>query len=85
LKLPPEAYPEQWQIPKPYLQLPLNPMQAPSFYHITILPAILNPAEADSKLTRKLKEAGNFLEIPVLDHIIITSESYLSMADEGLL
>ncbi|CAN5218227.1 JAB domain-containing protein [soil metagenome] len=45
----------------------------------------LKPSEADLKLTRKLKEAGNFLEIPVLDHIIITSESYLSMADEGLL
>ncbi len=43
------------------------------------------PSEADIKLTKKLKEAGSFLEIPVLDHIIITSESYLSMADEGLL
>ncbi len=43
------------------------------------------PSEADIKLTKKLKEAGSFLEMPVLDHIIITSESYLSMADEGLL
>lgn len=45
----------------------------------------LKPSEADLRLTKKLKEAGTFLEIPVLDHIIITSEGYLSMADEGLL
>jgi DNA repair protein RadC len=45
----------------------------------------LKPSEADLRLTKKLKEAGTFMEQPVLDHIIITSESYLSMADEGLL
>jgi hypothetical protein len=36
-------------------------------------------------LTKRLKEAGNFLNISVLDHIIITSEAYYSFADEGLL
>jgi len=45
----------------------------------------LNPSQADINLTKDLKAAGKFLHIPVLDHIIITSESYYSFADEGLL
>lgn len=43
------------------------------------------PSEADIQLTRKLKEAGLFLDITVLDHIIVTTEGYLSFADEGLI
>jgi DNA repair protein RadC len=45
----------------------------------------LKPSQADMDLTKKLKEAGKFLEVSVLDHIIITSEAYYSFADEGLL
>lgn len=45
----------------------------------------LTPSEADMRLTRKLKEAGSFLDLPVLDHIIVTSEAYYSFADEGVL
>ena len=45
----------------------------------------LNPSQADVDLTKKLREAGRFLEITVLDHIIVTSEAYYSFADEGLL
>lgn len=45
----------------------------------------LTPSQADIDLTRKLKEGGKFLEISVLDHIILTSEAYFSFADEGLL
>jgi DNA repair protein RadC len=45
----------------------------------------LNPSDADLKLTQKLKEGGKFLEIPVLDHIIVTSEGYYAFADEGVL
>jgi DNA repair protein RadC len=45
----------------------------------------LKPSDADLKLTQKLKEGGKFLEIPVLDHIIVTSEGYYSFADEGLM
>jgi DNA repair protein RadC len=45
----------------------------------------LTPSQADINLTSKMKEAGKFLEIPVLDHIIVTNESYYSFADEGLL
>ncbi|HEX5170955.1 MAG TPA: JAB domain-containing protein [Cyclobacteriaceae bacterium] len=45
----------------------------------------LNPSQADMDLTKKMKEAGRFLEVSVLDHIILTTEAYFSFADEGLL
>ena len=45
----------------------------------------LKPSQADINLTKKMKEAGNLLEIPVLDHIIFSDEGYLSFADEGML
>ena len=45
----------------------------------------LTPSQADKDLTRKLKEAGRFLDIPVLDHLIVTDRTYLSFADEGIL
>ena len=43
------------------------------------------PSEADIRLTRNLKEAGDLLRIKVLDHIILTSESYYSFADENMI
>ena len=45
----------------------------------------LKPSKADEELTRKIKNGGLLLDITVLDHIIMTSESYFSFADEGLL
>lgn len=42
-------------------------------------------SEADKHITRKLKEAGKHLDIPVLDHVIVTEQSYFSFADEGIL
>jgi len=45
----------------------------------------LTPSQADIDLTRKIKEGGKLLEIQLLDHIIITSESYYSFSDEGIL
>ena len=42
-----------------------------------------NPSDADLKITTRIKEGGKLLDIDVPDHIILTSESYLSMADEG--
>ncbi|MFQ3326009.1 MAG: DNA repair protein RadC [Salibacteraceae bacterium] len=45
----------------------------------------LKPSQADINLTKKMKESGNILDIPVLDHIIIAENSYFSFADEGLL
>ena len=43
----------------------------------------LQPSDADSRLTQKIKAAGNQLDITLLDHIILTKESYYSFADEG--
>ena len=46
----------------------------------------LNPSESDTKLTQKIKEAGNLMDIQLLDHLILTMEdSYYSFADNGLL
>ena len=45
----------------------------------------LKPSNADIELTKKLKNAGLFLDLPILEHIILTKEGYLSFADEGLM
>lgn len=45
----------------------------------------IHPSEADISLTRKLKNAGEFLDITVMDHLIITDDRYYSFADEGRL
>jgi DNA repair protein RadC len=38
----------------------------------------LTPSEAYKDINKKIKEAGKFLDIPVLDHLILTPESYLT-------
>ena len=43
------------------------------------------PSESDIKLTKKLKEGGNLIEVAVLDHIIISEKSFYSFADEGII
>ena len=45
----------------------------------------LAPSDADRQITRKIKEASKILDITLLDHLIITAESYYSFADEGIL
>jgi DNA repair protein RadC len=45
----------------------------------------LKPSTQDERLTQKLKTLGTMLDIPVLDHVIITKNSYFSFADEGVL
>ena len=45
----------------------------------------LKPSQADMQLTKKLKESGKILDIPVLDHIIIAEKGYYSLADEGMM
>ena len=45
----------------------------------------LKQSHSDEALTSKISEAGKFLDIQVIDHIIVTSEGYYSFADEGLL
>lgn len=45
----------------------------------------LKPSAEDITITKKVKEAGDLMSIQLLDHLIITQNSYLSFADEGLL
>ncbi len=45
----------------------------------------LLPSEADKDLTDHLYQAGKFLKIPVLDHLIVTETGYYSFLDSGLL
>ena len=45
----------------------------------------LKPSRADEDLTNKIKYAAQFHDIKVLDHVIVSSDSYYSFTDEGLL
>lgn len=45
----------------------------------------LHPSQADIELTTKVKQAGQVLDIRVLDHLIVTNAGYYSFADEGLI
>lgn len=45
----------------------------------------LRPSEADTQLTKKIKAAGTYLDIAVLDHVIFSNDGYYSFADKGLL
>jgi DNA repair protein RadC len=46
----------------------------------------INPSESDTRLTQKIKEAGNIMDIQLLDHLILTMDgAYYSFADNGLL
>ena len=46
----------------------------------------LKPSEADIKLTKKIDQSGQIMNIQLLDHIIVCNDgTYLSFKDEGLL
>lgn len=45
----------------------------------------LRPSEEDIRLTKKLVEAGKFMEITVQDHVIVCSTGYYSFADNGMM
>lgn len=45
----------------------------------------MEASDADLKITRKIKNAAEVMDISVLDHIIIGQNSYLSLADEGMM
>ena len=45
----------------------------------------LKPSDADLKITKKIAQAGEYLEIKLLDHVIVTKDAYYSFADEGKL
>jgi DNA repair protein RadC len=47
----------------------------------------LKPSRVDEDLTKRIKEAAHYMDIKVLDHIILgsTDDAYFSFADEGIL
>ncbi|WP_457618462.1 RadC family protein [Lutibacter sp.] len=45
----------------------------------------LEASSADKSITKKIKQAGETLDIKVLDHLIITENAYFSFADENIL
>ena len=44
-----------------------------------------SPSPEDLTITRRLKEAGELIGIPVLDHIIIGNGEFVSFVERGLL
>ena len=45
----------------------------------------INPSEADIKLTRSIKDGLRFLDIQLVDHIILSDTEYYSFSDNGTL
>lgn len=45
----------------------------------------LKPSKEDINLTNRMRECGKLLGIPVLDHIIVSDESYFSMRENGFM
>lgn len=42
------------------------------------------PSKQDIEITKKLKKASEYLEIPIIDHVIIGSGKYFSMKENGM-
>jgi len=45
----------------------------------------LNPSNEDIELTKKLKDAGKLMNIPIVDHVIISDNNFFSFSDENIL
>ena len=45
----------------------------------------LQPSQADLELTRRIRKAGELLDLPLLDHLIVSERGYYSFADEGMM
>ena len=43
----------------------------------------LRPSIEDNRLTKRVAEAAKLFDIAVLDHLIVTSESFYSFSDNG--
>ncbi len=44
-----------------------------------------SPSREDIQITRRIKESGNLLQIPLLDHIIVGEQTYFSFAEHQML
>jgi DNA repair protein RadC len=45
----------------------------------------LKPSRQDIQITESLKNGGELLNIKLLDHLIISQDSFFSFSDEGIL
>ena len=43
----------------------------------------LKPSETDKELTNKIKKASEYMDIKLLDHLIISFGAYLSFSEQG--
>ena len=41
------------------------------------------PSDHDHSITKRLVKAGKLLQMPIVDHVILTDEDYYSFADNG--
>lgn len=44
-----------------------------------------HPSSADIEITKKIKEAGELMDIPLIDHIVVGDGCYISLKEEHLL
>jgi DNA repair protein RadC len=42
---------------------------------------VCEPSQADEELTKSLRQSGAMLQIPLIDHVIITNRRYFSFAE----
>jgi len=45
----------------------------------------IQPSGDDRRLTQRVKEAVNIMRISLLDHLIVSNETYYSFTDEGVI
>jgi len=43
------------------------------------------PSDDDIEITKRLEEAGRIIGIGLLDHVVVSKDSYFSLKDEGLM
>lgn len=46
---------------------------------------VMMPSDQDIRMTKKLVEVGRMLDVPVLDHLIVSPDGYFSFSDDGRL
>jgi DNA repair protein RadC len=45
----------------------------------------VEPSPEDKEVTRRLKQAGELLRVPLLDHVLFSDSDYLSFHERGIL
>jgi DNA repair protein RadC len=45
----------------------------------------VQPSAADIEITKRLNEASKLMDMQILDHIILTEDTFYSMADNGII